>query len=323
MEVLILLLYSNLLNKIFVFFISAIFILLAYIFLYLNSKTIYKEEILINIAKGTNLNKIVDLILIDENYLNKKIYFFYIKGFNFYFDTIKFGEYKIDKNLNLIQITNIISQPSNVYREFTIIGGWQNYQLEKLIQKKFNESYVIKYTDIIADTYKYQLHNNLEEIYQLMKKTKDKFYYKYKDNKLLKKYSIDEIMIIASLVEKEAKTENDIRLISSVIINRLDRNLKLEIDATTIFSITKGKFKLNRKLTYKDLKINDSFNTYFIKGLPPEPICFVSRKTIEIILENYKSDYLFYFFDKKNNKHTFSKTFKEHKKLLNEYRKNE
>ena len=97
--------------------------------------------------------------------------------------------------------------------------------------------------------------------------------------------------------------------------------LKLEIDATTIFSITKGEYKFDRKLTLKDLKYKDKYNTYFIRGLPPKPICYVSRKTIEIVLENYKSNYLYYFFDENNQRHTFSKSFEEHKKLLKEYRK--
>ena len=156
-----------------------------------------------------------------------------------------------------------------------------------------------------------------------MKITKDKFFNNYKDNELLNKYTINEIMIIGSLVEKEGKTEEDKRLISSVIFNRLNKNMKLEIDATTIFSITKGKHKLDRKLTYKDLKIKDKFNTYFIYGLPPEPICYVSMKTIEIVLENYKSRYLFYFYDENLEKHVFSETYKIHKKLLNKYRNSE
>ena len=97
--------------------------------------------------------------------------------------------------------------------------------------------------------------------------TRDIFFNKFKNHELLEKYTIDEIMVIASLIEKEGKTEHDKRLISSVIFNRLDKNLKLEIDATTIFSITKGKYKFNRKLTYMDLKIKDNYNTYFIRGL--------------------------------------------------------
>ena len=315
--------YLNLLNKIFIFIICCFLILISYVFTYLNFIKVNEVNNLINITKGSSIYKIVNLIINDEYYLNKKIYLMYLNIYNNYYNTIKFGEFKINQKLSLVQITNLISKPSNVYRDFTIIGSWQTYQLEKLIFEKFNISYLVNYNDIFADTYSYQSHNKFEEIYELMKTSKNNLFNKHKNNELLKKYSINEIMIIASLVEKEGKTEDDKRLISSVIFNRLNSNLKLEIDATTIFSITKGRYKLKRKLTYKDLKINDSFNTYFIRGLPPEPICFVSRKTIEIILENYKSDYLFYFFDQKNNKHTFSKTYKEHKKLLNEYRKNE
>ena len=147
--------------------------------------------------------------------------------------------------------------------------------------------------------------------------------FKYKNNELLQKFSVEEIMIIASIVEKEGKTEEDKRLISSVIFNRLNKNLKLEIDATTIYSITKGRYKLKRKLTYNDLKIKDKYNTYFIRGLPPQPICYVSGKTIEIVMENYKSSYLFYFYDANLQKHVFSQTFNKHKKLLKKYRNSE
>ena len=56
-------------------------------------------------------------------------------------------------------------------------------------------------------------------------------------------------------------------------------------------------------------------------GLPPNPISFVGTKTIDIIFENYKTDYLFYFFNKSLDKHVFSKTYEEHRNKLNEYRK--
>ena len=98
--------------------------------------------------------------------------------------------------------------------------------------------------------------------------------------------------------------------------------MKLQIDASTIFSITQGKYKFERKLSLNDLNIVDQYNTYYIYGLPPTPICFVSRKTIEIVLENYNSDYLFYFYNDKLKKHIFSRTFSQHKEKLNKYRQN-
>ena len=128
-------LYLNLLNKSRIFFISIFFILVSYIFIYLNFVKVYESDNLINIPKGSSVNKIVDLILVDKHFLNKKIYLLYLNTYNYY-NTIKFGEFKIDKELSLIQISNIISKHSNVFRDFTIIGGWQNYQLEKLILEK-------------------------------------------------------------------------------------------------------------------------------------------------------------------------------------------
>ena len=323
MEALIQHFYLNLLNKFFVFIVCTFLILSTYILFFLNFKKINEIDNLINIPKGSSINNTVDIILYEDHYLNKELYLIYLKLFYKFYDKVKFGEFKIDKDLNLIQITNIISKPSNYYRSFSIIGSWQAYQLENLIYERFNLKYPIKYNEIIADTFNYKLNDQFEEIYKLMKVTKDKFFNNHKGNELFNEYTINEIMIIGSLVEKEGKTEEDKRLISSVIFNRLSKNLKLQIDATTIFSITKGRHKLERKLTYKDLKIKDKFNTYFIYGLPPEPICYVNRKTIEIVLENYKSSYLFYFYDTNMEKHVFSKTYKIHKKLLNKYRNSE
>ena len=137
---------------------------------------------------------------------------------------------------------------------------------------------------------------------------------------MLNKYDQNQIITISSLVEKEGINENDKKLISSVIFNRLNKKMKLQIDASTIFAITKGEYKLNRKLTLEDLKIKNEYNTYYVQGLPPKPICFVSRKTIEIVLENYISDYLFYFYDNNLKKHIYSKSFNEHKIKLNQYR---
>ena len=123
------------------------------------------------------------------------------------------------------------------------------------------------------------------------------------------------------MVEKEAKNDDDKSLISSVILNRLNKNMKLQIDATVISAITKGKYKLDRDLNYADLKVEDILNTYVIKGIPPQMISYVGKKTIEIVLENNKSDFLFYFYNIIEKKHIFSKNYNGHKKKLNEYRK--
>ena len=103
-------------------------------------------------------------------------------------------------------------------------------------------------------------------------------------------------------------------------MNRLKLNMKLQIDATVIFSLTGGGWNLGRKLNYTDLKINNPYNTYINQGLPPRPISYVGHKTIELIFEDYKTEYLFYFYNSFENKHIFSLNYKDHLKKLNEYR---
>ena len=135
-------------------------------------------------------------------------------------------------------------------------------------------------------------------------------------------YSPDELLVIGSLIEKEGLDYYDKRNISSVIFNRLKIGMKLQIDATVIYAITNGKYNLNRKLLYNDLKFDHPYNTYKYKGLPPKPISYVSNETLDIVLENHNTDFLFYFYNNSLNKHVFSKNFKDHKHKLNEYRKN-
>ncbi len=314
--------YSKLLNKIFFFILILLLFISLYFFYFFKIKNINDSDVIITISKGDKISQISNLIFEEANIINRKIYLFYIIFWDKYFSKIHYGEFEINKNSNLLEITSIISHPSNVYYEFTIIDGWQSYQLSKLIDKKFKNKNQIKYTEILADTYKYQSHNTYFEIYNLMKRSKNNFFKKHSKNRLFKKFNHDQIMVISSLVEKEGINDLDKKLISSVIFNRIKKKMKLQVDATTIFSITGGKYKFDRKLTLNDLKINSPYNTYQINGLPPTPICFVGRKTIEIVLENYKSDYLFYFYNDKLKRHIFSKTFKLHKKKLNNYRLN-
>ena len=132
--------------------------------------------------------------------------------------------------------------------------------------------------------------------------------------------AFDEILIIGSLLEKEGIDYQDKKKIYSVIMNRLKLNMKLQIDATVIFSLTGDKRDFDRKLTYDDLKIQNPYNTYMNFGLPPGPISYVGHKTIELIFEDYKKDYLFYFYNYFVNKHIFSLNYKDHLERLNEYR---
>ena len=311
--------YLNHLNRFFFIFFIILLIFSFYFYYLFNYKNILISDKLIYIEKGENIKSISYKVLNENTTFDKELYVIFLKIWN-RFDNINFGEFSISKDKNLYQITKILSKPSNVYQKLTIVDGWQIYQLNKTISDLFNKELNLQYDEILADTYKFQKHNSLKDLILIMKKHKNNFFSKHSQNSLLSQYNINQIITIASLVEKEAIDNEDKKLVSSVILNRLNKKMKLQIDASTIFSITKGKYKFDRKLTLNDLKIEDSYNTYFIKNLPPQPICFVSTKTIEIVLENYKSDYFYYFYDENKLKHIYSKSYEEHRNKLLEYR---
>ena len=318
MEVLILRYYLKIFSII--FFVTTTLVSI-YIYNVLN-RPIKLNTNIVTISKGDTLLNIIDKNF-DRKITNKLIYKYFYKIHSFtYKKSIHFGEFFISENSSFIKILETISKPSNILNKITIVEGWSKNDLENELSKHFKNFESIEYNQILADTYYYNNDENFIIFDQKLKNFKMKYLDRYKNNNLLNDYSFEEIIIIGSMIEKEGLDFNDKRKISSVIFNRLNNNMRLQIDATVIYAITNGNYNLNRQLLYSDLKVNDLYNTYVYKGLPPGPISYVGTKTIDIIFENYKTDFLFYFFNDKLKKHIFSKNYNEHKMKLNEYRKN-
>ena len=299
----------------------SILIFLFYFIYLITFKSLKIDEQIFDINKGESIYQIINKITKKENFIEKKIYKLLLILSNRYYSPINYGKFILNKNSNIIEITKIISSKSNLDYKITIIEGWEKYQLNEYLFSFYKEYQPIPYNKLIANTYLINSSNSFEDFTKFLLKNKNSFFDKYKNNELIKKYGIEDILIISSLIEKEAKNNNDKSLIASVIFNRLNLNMKLQIDATVISSITNGEFKFDRNLTYDDLKIKHPFNTYVNKGIPPEMISYVGLETIKIVLENSKSDFLFYFYNILEQKHIFSKSYKEHKYKLNEYRK--
>ncbi len=310
--------YLKIFSFIFIIFTILFF---AYIF-YLFNKNIEIKKNPISINKGDSIeevlkNNIIDITILEITFV--KIYLKINGLINKKF--FHYGDFDIQSSSSLRNFLTIISKPSNVLLKITIVEGWSQNQLDSELSKYFTDFHSIPYKDIIADTYYFNKNGDFDSFLNRLNNFKINFFKKYRNNKLNEKFNINELMIIGSLLEKEGLDEEDKRKISSVIFNRLNRKMKLQIDATVLFAITNGKYDLNRKLLRSDLKVDHPFNTYIYKGLPPEPISYVGKKSLEILFENNKNDFLFYFFNYSLNKHIFSKSFKEHKERLYEYRK--
>lgn len=128
-----------------------------------------------------------------------------------------------------------------------------------------------------------------------------------------KNLSLHELLTIASLVEKEVVVDEERALVAGVIYNRINQDMKLEIDATVQYLLDRPK----ERLFYKDLKVKSPYNTYLNKGLPPGPIASPSLRSIEAALNPEASEYLFYVTKKDGSSgHLFAKTYKEHQQNI-------
>ena len=120
-------------------------------------------------------------------------------------------------------------------------------------------------------------------------------------------YTVEQIMTIASMIEKEAMLDRERPIIASVIYNRLKKRMRLQVDATVQYALPEHK----NKLLYSDLKVDSPYNTYIHKGLPPGPIASPGLKSIEAAFHPANTSYLYYV-SRGDGTHIFSKTMKAH-----------
>lgn len=128
-------------------------------------------------------------------------------------------------------------------------------------------------------------------------------------------FSVHEIVTIASLIEREARVDEDRRLISGVIHNRLRMDMLLQVDATVVYAL--GQTARDR-VSYADLEVDSPYNTYRHRGLPPGPIANPGADSLRAALDPAPTDYVYYL-AKPDGSHVFSRTLDEHNAAKRKY----
>ncbi len=233
---------------------------------------------------------------------------------------IKAGKYILRKDMSLFEILKTIVEGKGVLEAVTIPEGLTSSQIAdiflkkgiikdkekflKIVKEKNLEGYLFPDTYYVPEDY-----GEKRVIDMMVKRFEEKLPKDFQERAKKLGLSEKDVIILASLVEKEAKYQEDRPKIASVFLNRLKKGMKLESCATIQYIL--GKPKPN--LSYEDLKIKSPYNTYLHKGLPPGPICNPGEASIMAVLYPAKTDYL-YFVAGKDGRHLFAKTYKEHLK---------
>ncbi|MCB4745434.1 MAG: endolytic transglycosylase MltG [Sulfurovum sp.] len=229
-----------------------------------------------------------------------------------------------DNRLNRIDFLHKLTSSKAMIHKVILIPGetldifFENLAKKFKLDKNKLKQYYQEYSHypeagIYADTYYVPINMKEEHLIHFLVRESEK-YYQNLSQKIYGNYDIkqwQEILIIASIIQKEAANDKEMALVSSVIYNRLKKGMRLQMDGTLNY----GKYS-HVKVTSKRIKDdNSTFNTYKFKGLPPSPIGSVSLAAIKAAINPVKTDYL-YFMKNKENRHNFSKTFRSHRKNI-------
>ncbi|MCX7711854.1 MAG: endolytic transglycosylase MltG [Clostridia bacterium] len=303
------------------------------------------ERIEFEIPKGASTT-VIAKSLEEKGVIKYPFVFKLMSKINGFDGTYRSGTHYISKKLNYDQIMAVLSgepvsakvlvqEGLTVKETVDVLADKKLIDKDQFIKAMNNEKFDFKFLEgvpkreyklegyLFPDTYQFDLKTGEKGIIQRMlenfdKKFKPEYYNKAKALKL----SVDQVIILASIIEREAQESDERRVISGVFHNRLnskDKTLrKLQSCATLQYIFLKKDGKVKEKLLDSDTKIQDPYNTYLNEGLPPGPICSPGQASIEAALNPEKTDYL-YFAAKGDGSHQFSKTYKDHQAAIKKY----
>ena len=272
----------------------------------------------IRVEKGTSLNMVADG-LYREGIISHPFIFKIIARFSGLSQKLRAGEYKFEPQISLWNVMQKIAQGDVFYRKITLPEGLTNLEIVALLNENPYLSGEISLNEIqgsiLPETYTFPFGTERQKIILEAQADMQKILddaWNIRDLTLPIKNK-KELLILASIIEKETGVPEERPLVASVFVNRLKKGMKLQTDPTVIFALTQGKSDLGRSLKRKDLLIDSPYNTYKYYGLPPEPICNPGKEAIFAAAQPADTDYL-YFVATGDGGHNFSKSLSEHNK---------
>ncbi|MFJ8087494.1 endolytic transglycosylase MltG [Lysinibacillus sp. NPDC095746] len=308
------------------------------------------KTIAVEVPIGSTLSSISTLLEEKGVIKDARVFKYYAKFKNE--SQFQAGNYDLTQAMTLDELIESL-KTGKVYRTpvftMTIPEGLTLEQIGNIVEKKtpytqkefmdlvtsdaFVQQMKAKYPELVtdavlADKIRYDLEGylfpatysyfeekpSLESIVDEMIGAMDKVVKNYNDALTEKKMSVHQLLTFASLLEREATAQTDRETIASVFYNRIEQGMPLQTDPTVLYALGSHK----DRVLYKDLEVDNAYNTYKNKGLPPGPIAGAGKTSIEAVLNPSKTDYLYFLADKKGVNH-FSKTYDEHLLKVDKY----
>ena len=317
--------------------------LLNYFNPFLFNSSIEQASVVVSIPEGSNIKQIARS-LHEYKAISSPLWFVAYVSLRGWEKELKYGEYQFFKGDTPIDIAAKIQRADVVTHQITVVEGWRfkdlKAHLNKLktithtIKEKTDEE-IAKILDIptafldgafLPNTYYYNYGesdiNLLRRFRHAMQEVfKQEFNNQQTEHTAFSTWTHSvqdeyKVLSLAAIIEKEAVTTQEYKIISSVFHNRLLKNMLLQADPTVIYAAGDRYKGVIRK---RHLRFKSPYNTYTTKGLPPFPIAYAGVLAIRAAINPVKSDYLYFVAKGDGREHFFNSSLKEHNKMVKRY----
>ncbi len=276
------------------------------------------EDKIVNIPRGLSIRDIADVLqregVIDQPWVFiARVLVLKARG------ELKSGEYQFTKGANLADVVATIIENKVVQHSLTIPEGLTSEQIvAKLLETDALAGQIKEIPHegtLLPETYKFTRGMTREQIIQRMQQAHKRLLQEIWAHRMpdLPVKTPEQLVILASIVEKETGRPDERSRVASVFVNRLKSKMRLQSDPTIIYGLTGGKGSLGRPILKSEIEQPTPYNTYLIDGLPPGPIANPGRASLEAAANPARTKDLYFVADG-NGGHVFSETYDQHQK---------
>jgi UPF0755 protein len=240
-------------------------------------------------------------------------------------EDLKFGEYQFAKQSSLQEVISTIIDGKVVQHQMTVPEGLTSEQIvQRLLDNDIltgNVRELPREGSLLPETYKFTRGTAREVVIQRMQQAQRRIVQEIWDHRMadLPVRTAEQLVTLASIVEKETGRPDERTRVAAVFVNRLKQKIKLQSDPTIVYGLVGGKGSLGRPIQRREIDQPTPYNTYVIDGLPPGPIANPGRASLEAAANPARTKEIFFVADGTGG-HTFSETLDQHNKAVGRLR---
>ena len=282
------------------------------------------EDKVVNIPRGLGIRDIADLLQ-REGVINQPYVFMggviVLKARG----ELKYGEYQFSKQSSVADVVETITEAKVVQHAFTVPEGLTSEQIvARLLENEVLTGQIKEIPregTLLPETYRFTRGMTREQIIQRMQQAHRRVLQEVWERRIqdLPVKTPEQLVTLASIVEKETGKPDERTRVAAVFVNRLKTKMRLQSDPTIIYGLTGGKGSLGRPILRSEIEQATPYNTYVVDGLPPGPIANPGRASLEAAANPARTKELYFVADGSGG-HVFSDNYAEHQKNVSRLR---